>query len=102
MKTKEDYSREYFPATLNDGSRFSALIRLIMTRLSRGDMRQVSVFRGCSKQAFTPSEVRKAFDVLESRELITFYVSPANDNDTITVHLTHLGHEIFKGVCDEA
>lgn len=102
MKTKADYSREYFPATLNDGSRFSALLRFVMTRLNRGDMRQVSVFSVCSKQSFTPSEVRKAFDLLESREIVTFSVQKANAGEFITVHLTRLGREIFKGLRDEA
>lgn len=102
MKTKADYSREYFPVTLSNGSRFSALLRFIMTRLNRGDMRQVSVFSVCSKQSFTPSEVRKAFDLLESREIVTFSVHKANSGEFITVHLSSLGHEIFKAVCDEA
>lgn len=102
MKTKAYYSREYFPATLNNGSRFSALLRFIMTRLDRGDMRQVSVFSVCSKQSFTPSEVRKAFDLLESREIVTFSVQKANSGEFITAHLTNLGHEIFKGLRDEA
>ena len=102
MKTKADYSREYFPATLNDGSRASALLRFIMTRLSRGDMRQVSAFSVCSKQAFTPSEVRKAFDLLESREIVNFSVQPTKTSEYITVHLTSLGREIFKGLSDEA
>lgn len=102
MKTKADYSREYFPVTLNNGSRFSALLRFIMTRLNRGDMRQVSVFSVCSKQSFTPSEVRKAFDLLESREFVTFSVHPAKPTDFITAHLTSLGREIFEGLSDEA
>ncbi|MCQ8849043.1 hypothetical protein NQT74_10670 [Alteromonas stellipolaris] len=102
MKTKADYSREYFPVILENGSRFSALLRFIMTRLNRGDMRQVSVFSVCSKQSFTPSEVRKAFDLLESREVVTFSVHKANSGEFITVHLTSLGREIFKGLRDEA
>jgi len=102
MKTKADYSREYFPATLNNGSRFSALLRFIMTRLNRGDMRQVSVFSICIKQSFTPSEVRKAFDLLESREIVTFSVQPTGTTEFITVHLTRLGREIFDGVRNEA
>ena len=102
MKSKADYSREYFPATLSNGSRFSALLRLILTRLNHGDMRQVSVFSVCSKQAFTPSEVRKAFDLLESREIVTFSVNSAKSTEFITVHLTSLGREIFKGLTYEA
>lgn len=102
MKTKEDYSREYFPVTLNNGQRFSALLRFIMTRLNRGDMRQVSLFSVCSKQSFTPSEVRKAFDLLESREIVTFSVHPTKPSEFITVHLTSLGREIFKGLSNEA
>lgn len=102
MKSKADYSREYFSVALKDGSRSSALLRFIMTRLNRGDMQLIGILSVGNKQGFTQSETKKALDILEVREAITFSVSPANDSETITVQLTHLGREIFEGVCDEA
>jgi DNA-binding MarR family transcriptional regulator len=102
MKTKADFAKKYFPSVLQDGSRSSALLRFIMTRLSRGDMQLISVFSVGNKQGFTQSETKKALDVLEVREAITFYVRPTNDSETISVHLTQLGREIFKVVRDEA
>ena len=47
-------------------------------------------------------KIYKAFDLLESREIVTFSVHPAKSTEFITVHLTSLGREIFKGLSDEA
>lgn len=74
----------------NDG----ALLKFLLIRLSRGSIAQFNILEICKKQGYTPSDIRAALELMDTGEVVDYFI----DDDKVKIKLTDSGRGIAEEV----